>query len=655
MATDVDYKQVTAIEKRQIDGQIKQDLVEHLYKSNVTAVVTGVLTSICFFMYYYNHAGFTQLVSWFVGFNLVLSYIAGITILYRKNRNLFDVHTWEIALALGIVSCALFWGASVLFSPDDLTHQYLLFAILFMLSAAYSMGTVGLFYLGVACLCSILIPITVWCFVQRDFYYNLGGSFVILYFVFLMGMNKRSSEWLKASLKLKLENSYFTHQANHDLLTDLPNQRSLLRLIENAIRQRRNTNQGFALICFSINRLEMFNNSLGYQAGDLIVQSLAKRLTTLLADLNRQDPKVERLLTLPRQDAFIILVDPLPIETMPPEIEQLFSVLDLPFYLGKREAKLTVSSGVCVFPADGDNARVLMSNAYAAMFQAKQRGGNQVEYYKREINEKTPYLLELETDLHYAVKHNEFIVYYQPLVDLGTGTIFGMEALIRWKNAKRGMVQPTDFIPLAEETGLILPIGAWILEEACLKTKQWNEENFTSAPIKVSVNLSVKQLRQGNLLETIDQILVRTQLKPEFLDLELTETELLDEHLLPIMKEITNRGVSLSIDDFGTGYSGLSYLRFINVHKIKIDKSFIDDVTTNEESATIVSAILAMAKELNIKTLAEGVETKEQLQFLQDRGCQCIQGYYFSKPVPWDEFAKLLKDKKNIYDTRQIT
>jgi diguanylate cyclase (GGDEF)-like protein len=648
MAIDVDYKQVTAIERRQIDGQIKLDLVEHLYKSNVTAVLTGVLTSICFFMYYYNHTGFIPLLSWFIGFNLALTYIAGITLMYRKNRNLFDVNTWEIALAVGIMACAILWGVSVLFSPDDLTHQYLLFAILFMLSAAYSMGTVGLFYLGVACLCCILIPITVWCFVQRDFYYNLGGSFVILYFIFLMGMNKRSSEWLKDSLKLKLENSYFTHQANHDLLTDLPNQRSLLRLIENAIRKRRNTKQGFALICFSINRLEMFNNSLGYQAGDLIVQSLTKRLSTLLSDLNRQDPKIDRLLTLPRPDAFVILMDPLPVDTMPLEIEQLFTVLDLPFYLGKREAKLTVSSGVCVFPEDGDNARVLMSNAYAAMFQAKQRGGNQIEYYKREINEKTPYLLELETDLHHAVKHNEFVVYYQPLVDLESGHVFGMEALIRWQHPKRGMVQPIDFIPLAEETGLILPMGAWILEEACRKTKQWNEENFKSAPLKVSVNLSVKQLRQGNLLETIDHILVKTQLKPEFLDLELTETELLDENLLPIMKEITNRGVSLSIDDFGTGYSGLSYLRFINVHKIKIDKSFIDDVTTNEESATIVSAILAMARELNIKTLAEGVETKEQLKFLQDRGCQCLQGYYFSKPLPWDEFAKLLQDQKHL-------
>ncbi len=648
MAIEVDYKQVTAIERRQIDSQIKQDLVEHLYKSNLTAVLTGVLTSICFFMYYYHHASFVQLLSWFIGFNLVLTYIASITVLYRKNRNLFDVQIWEIALAIGILACAAFWGISVLFSPDDITHQYLLFGLLFMLAGAYCMGTVGLFYLGLGCLFFILTPITIWCFVQRDFYYNLGGSIVILYFIFLMGMNKRSSEWLKDSLKLKLENSYFTHQANHDLLTDLPNQRSLLRLIENAIRDRRSTKQGFALICFSINRLEMFNNSLGYQAGDLIVQSLTKRLSALLSDLNRQDPKVDRLLTLPRPDAFVILMDPLPVETMAHEVQQLFTVLDLPFYLGKREAKLTVSSGVSVFPDDGDNARILMSNAYAAMFLAKQRGGNQVEYYKREINEKTPYLLELETDLHAAVKNNEFLVYYQPLVDLESGHVFGMEALIRWKNPKRGMVQPVDFIPLAEETGLILPMGAWILEEACRKTKQWNEENFKLAPLKVSVNLSVKQLRQGDLLETIDNILVKTQLKPEFLDLELTETELLDEQLLPVMKEITNRGVSLSIDDFGTGYSGLSYLRFINVHKIKIDKSFIDDVTTNEESATIVSAILAMARELNIKTLAEGVETAEQLKFLKDRGCQCIQGYYFSKPLPWDEFAKLLQEQKHL-------
>lgn len=649
MATEVEYKQVTAIERRQINIQIKEDLVEHLYKSNVTAVITGVLTSVGVFMYFYNYTNFIPLLSWFITFNVVLCYIAGITFFYKTNKKLFNMQVWEILLAFGIMCCAGLWGTSVLFSPDSSTHQYLLFGILFMLAAAYSMGTVGLFYLGIACLCLILIPITVWCFLQRDFYYNLGGSFVILYFIFLLGMNKRSSEWLVASLRLKLENSYFTHQANHDFLTDLPNQRSLLRLIENIIKERSALNQGFALICFSINRLDMFNNSLGYQAGDLIVQSLAKRLSTLLSDLNRQSvEKVDRFLSLPRPDAFVILIDPLPGVHLEEEVSHLFSVLDQPFYLGKREAKLTVSIGVSVFPRDGDNARVLMSNVYAAMFQAKQRGGNQVEYYQREINEKTPYLLELESDLHRALKNKEFLVYYQPLVDLVDGHVFGMEALIRWNHPKRGMIQPTDFIPLAEETGLILPMGAWVLEEACRKTKEWNEENFKSLPIKVSVNLSIKQLRQGNLLETVDEILVRTQLKPEFLDLELTETELLDENLLPIMREITKRGVSLSIDDFGTGYSGLSYLRFINVNKIKIDKSFIDDVVTNEESATIVSAILAMAKELNIKTLAEGVETKEQLEFLKERDCQYIQGYYFSKPLPWNEFDQLLKEKKHL-------
>ena len=649
MAIEINYKQVTEIERRQIDDQIKMDLVEHLYKSNVTAVMTGVLTSFCFFIFFYKHTSFSHIVGWLLGFNLVLLYISVITVFYKKNKYFFDVKTWELLLAVGIIGCAAFWGLSILFASDNLTYQYFLFSILFMLAASYSMGTVGLFYLGVGCLSLILIPIAVWCFLQRDFYYNLSGSFVLLYFIFLMGMNKRSSEWLKDSLKLKLENSYFTHQANHDLLTDLPNQRSLLRLMENAIKNSKNTSSGFAVVCLSINRLDMFNNSLGYQAGDLIAQSLAKRLNTLLVQLNRQNMgEVDRVLTLPRSDAFIILMDPIEIEKMQEEVEKLFLVLELPFYLGKREAKLTMSAGVCLFPTDGGNARVLMSNAYAAMFQAKQRGGNQVEHYKKAFNEKTPYLLDLENDLNNALKNNEFLVYYQPLVDLVTGYIFGMEALIRWKHPKRGMIQPTDFIPLAEETGLILPMGAWILEEACLKTKQWNEENFTLAPMKVSVNLSIKQLRQGDLVKTVDQVLIKTQLKPEFLDLELTETELLDEGLLPIMKEITDRGVSLSIDDFGTGYSGLGYLRSINVHKIKIDKSFMDDVTTNEESATIVSAILAMAKELNIKTLAEGVETKEQLQFLQDRGCQYMQGYYFSKPVPWDEFTKLLKDRKHL-------
>lgn len=644
MLLQAQAKQLSRDEQTQIKDQIKEDLVEHLYRSNLTANLTGFFTSLGVFLYFYNHASFSILITWLISFNILLLFITIITLAYRKYQHKLDVRTWELALGFSIIGCATLWGITVFFNPNDLIHQYLLFGILFMLSAAYSMGTVGEFNIGLTSLTIMLMPITLWCFYQRDFIHILAGTFVVLYYFFLIGMNRRSSEWLINSLKLKIENSYFTHQANHDLLTDLPNQRLLLRLMDNYISDAEKTNVNFVIICFAVNRLEMFNNSLGYQASDLIMQTLAKRFRTIIGEANYRDNlKVNRAIALPRSDSFTFLIEPVALTQINDEVNSLFRALDTPFHLGQREAKLTASAGISLYPRDGTNARSLLSNAYAAMFKAKQVGGNKIEYYQKEINEKTPTMLELENDLHTALVKNQFVVYYQPFVDLTTGKISGMEALIRWQHPRRGLVPPNDFIPLAAETGLIIPIGAWVLEEACRQTQLWHQAGFGDIALKVSVNLSVKQLHHGDLLDIVDQALKNTHLLPQYLDLELTETEMLDEKLAPIIHKLTSKGVTLSIDDFGTGYSGLSYLKFFRVDKIKIDRSFIQDVTTNNDSATIVSAILAMGKELNIKTLAEGVETKEQLQFLMERNCHYVQGFYFSKPIPANDFAKLLK------------
>lgn len=644
----IDPKHLSYDETSQISNQIHEDLVEHLYKDNVTANITGFFTSLGVFLYFYNHAPLGLLIAWLITFNVVLLFITLLTLAYRKYKHHFSARIWQMSLGCSICVCALLWGITIFFNPDDMIHQYMMFAILFMIAAAYSMGTVGEFYIGILSLSFLLLPITIWCFWKNDSYHILGGSFVVLYYFFLLGMNRRSTEWLKNSLRLKIETSFFTHQANHDLLTDLPNQRLLLRHMDNFISAADRTQSNFVIVCFSINRLEMFNNSLGYQAGDLIIQSLAKRLKSHISEENHQiKNKINRVLTLPRSDSFTILMEPMPEKYLEQEVKKLHSVLELPFHLGKRKAKLTSSIGVSVYPRDGSSSRILLSNAYAAMFLAKQQGGSQIEYYKKEINEKTPWVLELENDLYHALEHNEFLAYYQPIVDLSNGRIVGMEALIRWQHPKLGLLLPKDFINLAVETGLIVPIGEWIMQEACVQTARWQQLGFNIS-LKVSVNLAGKQIRKGNLLEVVDKVLKKAKLDPHSLDLELTETEILDENLAPLIKELTQSGVTLSIDDFGTGYSGLSYLKYFEVDKIKIDRTFITDVNNNEESATIVSAILAMARELNIKTLAEGVETREELDFVVQRGCHYVQGYYFSKPVSTEAFTRLLKEGKTF-------
>jgi EAL domain-containing protein (putative c-di-GMP-specific phosphodiesterase class I) len=248
--------------------------------------------------------------------------------------------------------------------------------------------------------------------------------------------------------------------------------------------------------------------------------------------------------------------------------------------------------------------------------------------------------LAIENDLYEAINLNQLQVYYQPLVDLKTGKISGAEALIRWLHPVHGFISPINFIPLAEETGLIVPIGAWVLREACKQTLIWQQMGFSD--FKIAVNVSGKQLTHDNFIETIKNTLKETGFNPHYLELELTETAILDENILAIIKEFTKLDIGLAVDDFGTGYSGLSYLKRFSIDKLKIDQSFVRDIPANNDSITIVSAILAMAKELKVKSLAEGVETEEQLRFLQEKGCDYIQGYYFSKPLEASYFTQLL-------------
>ncbi len=645
MQISYDYNQLSQTEQNQIEAEIKTDLVEHLYRSSPTGIVASFVTGASLFSCFYflsHNINNTIISSWYAGFNFIILLACLLYKCYRKLPSKLEVQQWEFLLSTVLSLYAVFYGSCIYFIAQEPnpTNQFLAIGILVMIAAALGTSTVGFFKLGIVCVSFILIPVAAWFFLQPATYYKASTVMVVVYYAFLLGMNRRSTEWLNHSLKLKLENTLFTHQANFDLLTDLPNQRLLTKYIEQAVKNSNGRKESFALVCFAINRLEIFNNSLGYYAGDLIINSVAKRLKSQLSAENNEDT-IQRILTRPRPDAFTILFSPINIANTEKEVQSLFTVLEKPFHLGNQESRLTASAGVTIFPKDSPDPEKLLSNTYAAMLEAKASGGNQVAYYQTNMTSKAPLLLELERDLSEALDKQEFEVYYQPIVDLQLGLINEAEALIRWNHPRRGIVPPNDFIPMAEETGLIIPMGEWVLEQASAQAKQWHKQGYKS--MKVAINLSPKQLRQGNLIAAIDRVLKKTGVDPTKLELELTETAILDESLSPLVKEISRRGIALAIDDFGTGYSGLSYLKYFQIDKIKIDKSFIDDVVTNNDSATIVSATLAMAKELGIKTLAEGVETIEQLRFLKERGCQFIQGYYFSKPLKIQNFTELLR------------
>ncbi len=651
MDLTADQKQISLQEKNQINRQVKAELIEHLYRGCLPGTVSGIPVGIAIFIDFYKYTSNTLLIPWFIAYNLALFALTALFFVYTKHKNNYSENTWLIAYSVVMSVCAIMWAICVYLIPDNITRQYFAFIALFLIATGYATGTIGQFFLCLITMTIIVVPLVVWCFLKGTIFYNLVGFFSLIYIGFMISINHRSTQWFKDSLKLKLENTLVSYQANHDLLTNLPNQRLLPQYIESAIQAVKNTQNTFAVVCFSLNRMEMINDSLGHQAGNAIIQAVSKRLSTFATQAALKEEGPRYIVTISRQDTFNVLLVPLKIEEAEDHIRALFSVLDDPIYLEKQGVKMTASMGVSLYGKDGEDTSSLLINADAAMFRGKQFGGNRLEFYRAEINAEMPKQLELETDLHSAIENKQLQVFYQPLVNLKTGEVSGMEALLRWPHPTRGFISPINFIPLAEETGLIVPIGEWVLREACLQTKKWHDMGFSK--LKVAVNLAEKQLRQEDLIPIIEKVLNETGLSSQFLELEITETAILDEAVIHLIKEFKRMGLSLAVDDFGTGYSGLSYLKRFSIDKLKVDQSFIRDIPGNNDSITIVSAIIAMAKELNVTTLAEGVETIEQLQFLTSKGCDFIQGFYFSKPIDANAFTELLQEHRSLNNVKE--
>lgn len=653
MSLALEQKQISIEERLQIDRQVKIELIEHLYQGCLPGTISGIPVGIAIFIDFFHHTPLAWLLPWYIFYNLCLFILTGMYVFYRRYQSSRSPDFWLRLYSMGMVLCSVSWGICVFLIPDDIVRQYFAFIALFLISTGYATGTIGQFRLCLATLAIIVIPLIVWCVLKAQFFYYLVAFFSLIYIFFMTGINRRSTAWFKDSLKLKLENSLVSYQANHDILTDLPNQRLLPQILNAAIDQANQRNIPFALVSFSLNRIEMINDSLGHQAGDAIIQAVASRLRTLAETFYTNEASQHQfVITISRKDTFNLVLSPL----NPTEVEhlkQLFTVLDEPFYLQQQGVKMTASVGVAFYPIDAGNSQSLFINADAAMLRAKQYGGNRIEFYRKEINEELPKKLEIENDLHEAISKNQLRVYYQPLIEAKTGRIAGSEALIRWQHPVRGFISPMNFIPLAEESGLIVPIGAWVLEQACRQTREWQLMGFNH--LKVAVNLSAKQLQEETILQEIQSILEKTGYPISLLELEITETAILDESVMAIIKGFTEMGIALAVDDFGTGYSGLSYLKRFSIDKLKIDQSFVRDIPGNADSVAIVSAILAMAKELGVSTLAEGVEEASQLSFLQSKGCDYIQGYYYSKPIPAEDFTKLLMESSGIMEKSVIT
>jgi diguanylate cyclase (GGDEF)-like protein len=442
------------------------------------------------------------------------------------------------------------------------------------------------------------------------------------------------------SIERKRYQVQLEHQANYDALTGLPNRNLLHDRLRQAVYQQR-LPRAIAVVFMDLDHFKFVNDSLGHSTGDLLLKAMSERLRTVL----REGDTVGRV----GGDEFVLILnDQSNEEIIYRAMQRITAKVSEPITIEGKELYVSCSAGISIYPQDGRDVDTLLKNADAAMYRAKEHGRSNFQFYTSEMNERVNERLALEHALRRALERHELALHYQQKVNLKTGEIVGAEALVRWLHPEWGLVRPARFIPLAEETGLIVTIGEWVLREACRQTRAWLDGGLD--PGVVSVNLSVRQFRQEGLVRTVSRILEETRLDPSQIEMELTESMVMQnvDASIAILQGLKQLGVTLSVDDFGTGYSSLSYLKDLPIDTLKIDRSFVRDIGTGAETedGVLAQAIISLGHALHLKVIAEGVETDAQMRFLRRHGCDEVQGFYFGEPVVPEAHAKLLEKAK---------
>lgn len=478
---------------------------------------------------------------------------------------------------------------------------------------------------------------------QNKIIIGVVSALTILY-LFLFLIIKRADTILTRHEKERKENEEkIRHQAYHDMLTGLPNRDNFNERIEEAVKRVRRHKKTGALMFLDLDRFKLINDSLGHDAGDQLLRVTAKRIQSCLREM-------DMAFRLSGDEFVVILEDMDKAENAAVIARRILEKMHVPVSLNGYEVIINISIGITCFPGDDDvDVDSIVKQADAAMYSAKETGHNQYEFFTQEMNTLAFERLSMETDLQRALNNNEFILHYQPKFYTDSDELAGVEALLRWQHPEEGMVMPNNFIPSLEDTGLIYEVGEWVMLTACQQAQKWI--NAGHQPVHMSVNISAKQFRSHNLVMVVGDVLEKSGLDPRYLELELTETMFVEntEHAIEVMQQLKDLGVGLSIDDFGSGYSSLNYLKQFPVDYLKIDRSFIKDLATNEKDASITSAIAALAHNLNLRIVAEGVEDEKQVEFLKKQGCHEMQGFLFSRPISAEKFEKtLLKKYRSI-------
>ena len=441
---------------------------------------------------------------------------------------------------------------------------------------------------------------------------------------------------LDITARIKAE-SEIHHLINYDTLTGLPNRSLLHDRLRQAIAQAAQDRHMVWVLCLDLDRFKGVNDTLGHRSGDKLLQEVARRLAACV----RESDTLARL----GGDEFVVVLNGVVSEKGASIVaKKILALIAEPIPIDDHELYTTASIGIAAYPMDGEDGHTLLKHADLAMYKAKELDRNNFHFFSHDMNIKVMERMMLENSMRKALERDEFFLVYQPQVDARSGRITGVEALLRWNHPDMGLLTPDRFIYLAEETGFIVPLGEWVLMTACRQNRAWQKLGFP--PLRVAVNLSGKQFGQHRLDEMISAILLETGLEPEWLELEITESAIMRnaDQNIAILRSLKEKGISLAIDDFGTGYSSLSYLKHFHITRLKIDKTFVQDITTNPDDAAIAEIIIAMAQTLKLNVIAEGVETRAQLEFLSTHTCFEMQGYLFSRPLTTDKFVYLLRD-----------
>lgn len=473
-------------------------------------------------------------------------------------------------------------------------------------------------------------------------------SALALLYLFLFVIVKRADRIMARQEHDRKKNGLkIRHQAYHDSLTNLPNRASFVEHLENTIKRANRHKKQCALMFLDLDRFKLINDSLGHDAGDSLLRITASRIQNNLREM-------DLAFRMSGDEFTVILEDLKKPEDAAVVARRILKNMGTPISLNGYEVITNISIGITTFPNSNVDVDALIKEADAAMYRAKQIGHNRYEFYTAEMNTAAFERLSLETDLQRAQKNDDFVLYYQPKVDINTNELVGVEALLRWQHPEKGIIPPDKFIPILEDSGFINAVGEWVAKTACQQAQQWLQAGLK--PIRMSINISAKQFRSQYLVSMIGNALQESGLDPKYLELELTESMFIEnvDEAIKTMHKLKELGVALSIDDFGSGYSSLSYLKIFPVDYLKIDRSFIKDLAYNEKDAAITAAISALANSLNLGVIAEGVEDESQLDFLRSAGCHEVQGFLFSRPVPAEEFEKYIPQQPHMDSTFKI-